>query len=77
MRYQHILNVFTMPRNDSRLLDVSGEEKDEDLFDENDPDEEEEAEIPPSVETSQTGEEVLSKFKLKGERAEEVRILIT
>ena len=48
------------------------EEKDEDLFDEDELDKEDENEIPPPVESSSTGEDLLSKYKLKGIRAEKV-----
>ena len=66
------MSLFSQPRNDSRFLEVMEEEKDEDLFDEDDLEEEDDTEKPPPVEYSVRGEELLVKFQLKGERAEQV-----
>ena len=70
--FQKILKLFQEESNDSRYLGVMEEEKDEDLFDEDDLDKEEEMEIPPPVESSVRGEDLLIKFMLKGPKAEEV-----
>ena len=66
------MKLFSQPKNDSRLLDIMEEEKDEDLLEEGDLENEDETEVPPPVESSLRGEDLLSKFKLKGERAEQV-----
>lgn len=69
---QSIIKLFSEPSNDSRLLGVLEEEKDEDLLEEDDLEKEDESEVPPEMAFSLRGEELLAKFKLKGARAEQV-----
>lgn len=70
--YEKLLKLFEEESNDSKYLGVMEEEKDEDLFDEDDLDKEDEMEIPPPVSSSIRGEDLLAKFKLKGPKAEQV-----
>ena len=60
-----------MKSNDSRLINVE-EETDQDLFEEDDPNEEDETEVPSAVDTLHRGEDLLFQFKLKGPEAENV-----
>lgn len=68
-----IIKLFSTPSNDSGLLGVFEEEKDEDLLEEDDLDNEDDSEVPPEMASALRGEDLLAKFKLKGPRAEQVR----